>query len=331
MLRHLPIYFAFVLLMSACRVVPHSSVTTESKPGVIATDQSSANGNARAVAPAGYGPPVLLANLENTAVNESSGIAASRRSRDLFWTHNDSGDGPFIYAFDRKGRQRGTWRVAFASARDWEDIAVGPGPDPKRSYIYVGDIGDNGRQRNEIIVYRVVEPQTSAGDISSSKKNPLATEQARPIRLAYPDGKHNAEALLVHPKTGALYIVTKNFGSSCGVYKAPAKLSATINTLVRVGEVSIPTILGGAITGGDISPDGLKVILCDYLAGYEIALPADHTDFDLVWRLPLTRVELGSRRQGEAVCYSADGSSLLVTSEGLPCPLIEVPRVTDRK
>ena len=77
------------------------------------------------------------AQLEERAVRESSGIAASRRNAGLYWTHNDSGDGPFLYAFDRAGTKRGVWRVAGAKSDDWEDLAVGPGPEQCRYYIYV--------------------------------------------------------------------------------------------------------------------------------------------------------------------------------------------------
>src|SRR5215208_316535 len=69
----------------------------------------------------GFRPPQVLATLQEPAVNESSGIAASRLDPGLFWTHNDSGDDPFIYAFDREGKRRGVWRVRQAEARDWED------------------------------------------------------------------------------------------------------------------------------------------------------------------------------------------------------------------
>src|ERR1700742_2093879 len=90
-----------------------------------------------------YGSPAKLATVKNPAVTESSGLVASRTTPGAYWTHNDSGDGPFIYAFDTRGDSFGTFRVSGAEARDWEDIAAGPGPQPNRSYLYIGDIGDN--------------------------------------------------------------------------------------------------------------------------------------------------------------------------------------------
>ena len=89
-----------------------------------------------------YGTPAQIAELEDGAIDESSGVVASRRNPDLFWTHNDSGDGPFLYAFDLNGGKRGTWHVTGAKAFDWEDIAAGPG-----STLDIADIGDNDAAR----------------------------------------------------------------------------------------------------------------------------------------------------------------------------------------
>src|SRR5258708_2905483 len=58
-----------------------------------------------------YGPPQLLGQLQDSSITESSGIVASRTTPGLFWTHNDSGDGPFIYSFDRQRNRRGGWQV----------------------------------------------------------------------------------------------------------------------------------------------------------------------------------------------------------------------------
>ncbi|HKR58234.1 MAG TPA: hypothetical protein VJS64_00770, partial [Pyrinomonadaceae bacterium] len=91
----------------------------------------------------GYGPATQLTILKDKSIKESSGIAASRNHPGIYWTHNDSGDGPFIYAFDIRGDSRGVWRVTGASAEDWEDMAAGPGPRAGTNYLYLGDIGDN--------------------------------------------------------------------------------------------------------------------------------------------------------------------------------------------
>src|SRR4026209_2890410 len=101
---------------------------------------------------AGYGQPTTIGTIKDKSVNESSGLVASRTTPGMYWTHNDSGDGPFIYAFDTAGDTRGIFRVTGAQALDWEDIAAGPGPQANKSYLYIGDIGDNNDARDEVIV-----------------------------------------------------------------------------------------------------------------------------------------------------------------------------------
>lgn len=274
-----------------------------------------------------YLPPRVLGTLQDAAVNESSGIVASRTTPGLYWTHNDSGDGPYIYALDEHGARRGTWRVKGASARDWEDIAAGPGPQPGVSYVYIGDIGDNREVRADIVVYRVKEPTIKPADSFSTKQKPLATFDVEAIHLRYPDGAHDAEALLVHPKSGDLYIVTKVSFANAVVYKAAAPLNTTgPTTLERITELKVPSLFGGLITGGDISPDGTRVALCDYVDGYEMVLADARASFDQVWQQPLTPVDLGKRKQGEAIAYRLDGRALLATSEGNRAPVIEALR-----
>ena len=107
-----------------------------------------------------YGSPTIIGTIKNSSITESSGLVASRSTPGAYWTHNDSGDGPFIYALNAGGVSRGVFRVTGAQAHDWEDISIGPGPDRSKSYLYIGDIGDNSGARPEIVVYRVAEPDS---------------------------------------------------------------------------------------------------------------------------------------------------------------------------
>jgi hypothetical protein len=274
-----------------------------------------------------YGQPATLATIKDKSISESSGLVASRTTPGAYWTHNDSGDGPFIYAFDTRGDSFGTFRVSGAQARDWEDIAAGPGPQPNRSYLYIGDIGDNDALRPEVIVYRVAEPVLSPATRKLTKSRPGSTEPSEAIRLRYPDGRHDAEALLVHPRTGNIYIVTKVLIANPAVYEAVAPFSAGQSiTMRKVGEPRVPSLFGGAITGGNISPDGKRVALCDYFSGYELVLPAGTSSFDDIWKQKMSSFDLGKRKQGESITYRLDGKALLATSEGKQSPLLMVIR-----
>jgi hypothetical protein len=246
-------------------------------------------------------------------------VVASRANPGRLWTHNDSGDAPVLYCLEHDGRSCGRWQVAGAKARDWEDIAAGPGPVAGRPYLYVGDIGDNLRDQGKLVVYRVPEPTLADPPAASAETAP-----AEAIRLRYPDGPHDAEALLVHPVTGDIYIVTKDIPTA--VYKASPGASA----LTRVADLQLGT--PGFVTGGDISPDGRRVILCTLATGVELTLPEgpgpDTTGmaFDQIWSQPPMLVLLPRRAQGEAIAYRLDGEAVVTTSELAHSPLHEVPR-----
>lgn len=291
-----------------------------------APEAASTSSSTTAVAgpPGGYGTPVVLGRIDDRAIDESSGLVASRRNPGLLWTHNDSGDDPDVYCVDLQARTCGVWRVTGAEAFDWEDIAVGPGPRPGEPYLYAGDIGDNIDQRSQIVVYRVAEPVAGPGGPSPvpTRAAPAATAPAEALRLRYPDGPRNAEALLVHPVTGDLYVVSKE-EAGANVYKASAPVDPSrVTTLTRVATLHLgPSEL---VTGGDISPDGRRVALCTYSRGYEFEVPA--AGFDGVWAQPPTPVPLGFRAQGESIAYRLDGRALLATSEIYPSPLIQVER-----
>ena len=266
---------------------------------------------------AGTALPEVVARLDDTRVKESSGVAASRANPGIYWTHNDSGGGPYLYAFDLRGASYGRWRVPNARASDWEDIAAGPGPTPGRWYLYIGDIGNNGGARREVTVYRIEDPRI--GSCRSDCQTPPATA----IRLRYPDGPHDAEALLVHPKTGDLYIVTK--GAETHVYKARrGESTMTLIATLDVPGRAFATFIGG-ITGGDISPDGRRVALSDYFRAYEAVLPRNAV-FDEIWKQKFDTVTIGLGFQVEGICYRHDGHGLIATSEGKPCRVIEIAR-----
>ena len=270
-----------------------------------------------------YSSPLKIGSLKNKAIDESSGLVASRSMPGKYWTHNDSGDGPFLYLIDEHGESFGVFKVAGAQNFDWEDISIGAGPEQGKTYLYIGDIGDNDLVRQEIVVYRVAEPTQTESD--SSKSKPQVTEPAEAIRLSYPDGRHDAEALLVNPATGDIYIVTKVTLGRPSVYKAaPPFVTGEANVLGRLGELRIP--FGGSITGGSVSPDGKRVALCDYLQAYELALPATSSSFDDIWKQPLANFDFGKREQGESIAYRLDGRALLGTSEGKGSTIFEVTR-----
>ncbi|WP_328905153.1 WD40 repeat domain-containing protein [Streptomyces sp. NBC_00234] len=236
--------------------------------------------------------------IEDPRITESSGLAASRLHPGVYWTHNDSEDGPYVYAVDsRTGKTVATITMqGVGEPRDVEGISIGPDGD-----LYVGDIGDNlDGSWDHVWIYRFPEP----------KQLRDATVRATQFDVTYADGARNAEALMVHPKTGRVYIASKNEDGG-GLYEGPARLSTGGNNVFRrVGEVPW-------VTDGAFSPDGTQLVLRSYFSarGYAFEngrLGADHG------------VSAPFQGQAESVTYTADGSALMFGSEGSGSDVVRV-------
>jgi hypothetical protein len=261
-----------------------------------------------------YGTPTRIATLKEKAIDESSGLAASRRSDGVLWTHNDSGDDPLLFATDRRGRALARFIVTGAKSKDWEDIAAGPGP--RGPSLYIGDIGDNLSRRKNAVVYRVPEPivDVTKTDVEGS------TAPAERFPFRYPDGRHNAETLLVHPASGEIFIITKGIDPPI-VYRFPRPLKP--NQIVILERVARLTGISSMLTGGAVAPDGRRVALRDYLLLYEYRLP-NGRPFPSIFRETPERILFAIETQGEAITYRRDGRALLTTSEGRLPPLHEL-------
>ena len=90
-----------------------------------------------------------------------------------------------FFAIDETGKLQATYyfhglESGRFGVRDCEDIAVGPGPAKNKSYVYLGDIGDNRAVRSHITVYRFAEPKGITPGAS--------TLASAPIHFKYPDG-----------------------------------------------------------------------------------------------------------------------------------------------
>ena len=274
-----------------------------------------------------YGEPRIAGIIESGEITESSGLTASLCQPDVFWTHNDSGGGAFLFAINSKGKRLGTWQVSNAANIDWEDIS-GFKDVAGKCYLFIGDTGNTNKDgRAEHQIYRVAEPAVRKSDSISTRKDPLAAGPAQILVFSYPDYRQDAETLMVHPQSGEIYVVTKQRSSPAGVYKLKPVFEASNPVEAeKISELTVPAIPNGFLTGGGIAPDGRRVIISDYFAAYEFVLPDGAVNFDEVWKQKPVVVELGDRKQGEAVTYSEDGLSIFATSEGKFSPLIEVGR-----
>ncbi|MFE0424980.1 WD40 repeat domain-containing protein [Streptomyces sp. NPDC058953] len=253
-----------------------------------------------AAAPAAADGPDSTFSFQDDRITESSGLAASRKHPGIYWTHNDQ-DEPRVFAVDsRTGETVATITMTgVGKPRDMEAVSVGPD-----GRVYVGDIGDNlNGTWKHVWVYAFPEPAELRD----------ATVRAAQYTVRYADGARDAEALMVHPKTGRVYIASKSQDGS-GLYEGPKKLSTSGTNIFRRIEKDLPWVTDGAF-----SPDGTRLVLRTYLSarGYEWK-PEGRLGSD-------DRVKAPIQRQSEGVSYTADGTALMFGSEGQGA---EVERVT---
>ncbi len=258
--------------------------------------------------------------LKDPEMDEISGIASSHTNKNILYVHNDSGDTSRFFAISPNGQLKETFyfkadpKNPAANVIDCEDIAVGPGTEKGKSYIYLGDIGDNHKARQSINVYRFLEPVI---DGNKSK----ATLKPNIIHLKYPDGAHDAETLMVDPAERLLYIVTKR-EDSVGVYTAPLNASFTSTILLqkrcKIHFKGLPLLKW--ITAGDIAADGSKILLKSYQKVYYWkrlpGIPVWKTLQQNPAELPYT-----AEKQGEAIGFTPDGKGYYTTSEGKYAPI----------
>jgi hypothetical protein len=243
----------------------------------------------------GSEPTALPQGLE-----ESSGAAVSRYHPELFWTHNDGGNGRWLYAVGFDGQERGAVRVSNARNRDWEDMELAPCAEG--SCLYIGDVGDNYLRWNEALVHRFPEP--APGDSAVE----VTTLSAR-----YPDGPQDTEALFVLPGE-RVHLITKGSNGPVAIYRFPDPGQPGPAVLQRV-QVLDPErrALPRQVTGASASPSGEHVAVRTYetLEFYRV-------DGDTLVHEPGRRVNLRplAESQGEAVAWGPGGQLVLTSEQG---------------
>jgi hypothetical protein len=290
--------------------VPPTAVSSATTPGTTAAPTVGAPGIAPATCPRWSAPTVT--GQGGLPLVEVSGLAAGHRNPNLLWTHNDSGDTARVFAINQAGAVVTEVTVGGAGALDWEDIAIGPGPDDQ-PWIWVADAGDNLHFRPNATIYRFPEPALGATPPAQ------LTVEAQRTDVSYPDGPTNVESLMVDPMTGDGFLVGKDVAAdqTVAVYRLPH------DELRDGGHITAPVVarvIGrtdqrNGPTAADISADGTLVLVSNGRQGF-------------VWRrdpaTPVGTVLAASPTApcaarvggGEAVTFSLDGQHLWAMDEG---------------
>lgn len=235
----------------------------------------------------------LFAYIRDSRIKESSGVVASRRYANVFWTHNDGG-GPkkqVLYAIDREGNTRASFPVVGVTLHDWEDLAI-----DRAGHLYIGDIGNNDSKRDALAVYEIEEPNPQAGAERISPK--------RVWNLRSPGAPFDCESLFIWKDDG--YVVSKVFNNArAQIFRFPLKETnrPLILKLVATTKIKSP------VTGADISADGTLFGVVAKNGAYVFPIDGDVTRIN---NATPHHTKLKNEHI-EGCCFVPEG--LLVTSE----------------
>jgi hypothetical protein len=255
----------------------------------------------------------LVIELEDKRIAESSGLATSRRKKNRFWTHNDSGDGPWLFAFDSNGNKTGQCRLPEATSIDWEDMASYLDQDTAR--LVVADCGDNDAKRKSIFIYLFDEP-----DPDSKTQIDHFTK----LELQYSDGPQNCEALAVDTERGELVLLSKNFLPLAGLYRTPIPKSEA-NSIVHVHATAprSKTIPIPMITAMDIDDLSGDVWVGTYFDLFCFSCPDRTQPLDQQLAVLPKQFAMPKLKQIEALTVDSQ-QQVHVTSEGKPARMARV-------
>ncbi|HED07652.1 MAG TPA: hypothetical protein ENI57_06010 [Ignavibacteria bacterium] len=242
--------------------------------------------------------------ITNKNLSEISGIAASQVNLNIFWVHNDSGNRNYIYAINNKAKVVGVFELKGIKNRDWEDIAVAPGPKGK-SYIYLAEIGDNRAIYKTKYIYRFPEPLL----LSKQRNKKRIITKIDKITFQYPDGKRDAETIMVDPVKKDIYIVSKR-ERKVNVYMLPypQSLKKIIKPII-VGKIN-----ASQIVGGDISRSGNMVIVKNYKEIFFWKKKKNELLKNIFKRKP-EKLSYMLEPQGEGICWAPNENGYYTISE----------------
>jgi hypothetical protein len=233
-------------------------------------------------------------------LNEASGLVASFKNRKCFWALNDSGNPAEVFLIDDSAKTKLVCKLSGARNRDWEDIAIGSGPQSGKKYLYVAEIGDNNAKYDFKYLYRFEEPSLKKGS------EQIITDVEKLV-VKMPDGKRDTETLMIDQSTNDLYIVSKR-EANARVYlqKFPYP-----DTLKPIKVLELPF---NWVTSGSISPNGKEVLIKNYTAIYYWKRAQEKSLVELLAKPPL-EIPYDLEPQGEAICFTNDGSGFFTLSE----------------
>lgn len=264
--------------------------------------------------------PEVIVFLRDGSIDESSGVDRSCLRPSAIWTHNDSGGKNRAYLVDLKtGDTVGKVELKSSDNRDWEDISTFE--IDGAAYLMICDVGDNMKKRKHCQLCIVPEP-----DFDDSKDT-VKSDDWLNIEFRYEDGPRNCESVAVDVTNRKILLLEKIYPEAegtPGIYELPLpeELKGPKQTLIakRVGQIKTKNL-----TGMDISDDGRRVTVRNYPQAWVYEKEQDQTWAELLGGKPPQPLMLPLQPQGEGICFSSDGKSVLLSSERVKQPIWRMP------
>jgi len=268
----------------------------------------------------------VVGTLESDELDEASGLVQGRLDPAILWTHNDSGDGPRLFALDHTGETRAIFELAGAPEGDWEDIAIGRDAEGS-PVLFVGDIGANGQDRDALVVYVFSEPAMPADG------GTVELTEWTAVDLIFPEGEAlNADTLMWDPVHGALYLAAQEDDELTGIYRTPAPFEVAEQvSLEHIASLDLGAIGTESVaTGGEISPLGDRIVLRTADEAW-LWLRDQSAGIDAVWDDDVCPLPVAEEPRGEAIAFSIDGDGYFTLSEETHQPIYFTPFVPPEK
>lgn len=267
--------------------------------------------------------------ISNSRLIENSGMDFSRHHSGVFWSLNDNNPDPRIFAIDLNGVTKAEYQISGAVNLDWEDISVASCiHQPSKDCIYIADIGDNKRERNEFTIYVVEEP---------TSLSPQSQALSVAKKISFSANKQNFEAFAVNDKTHDFYLISKRARKKDAVWEQMSEvqrnksalylLSKNAKALKEIGDLDFENFLFSLadedkiVTSGDFDTASGTLLIGTLGRAFEIKL-SQFSQFATLANL----LEIPSQFQAESIAYfqSKGQTSIITSSEGLNRPIYSI-------
>lgn len=250
--------------------------------------------------------------LQDDRLDEPSGLVESSRNPGFFWSHNDSGGEPKLFAVTAEGQvHQQSFELEGASSVDWEAVARW------EQTLYITDLGNNLNSRQDLGVYQLEEPELGQSGRLSARFLPVAY----PEQAEYPpsDGwDYDCEAAFCFD--GKLYVLTKNRppyrlwvqAEGCHLYRLDSYETERTNILTRVDSAHG---LQGWVTAADASKDGRWIALLCESPVQSVWLFERPLKGDKLFSEPSSVLRCVVKEAGQAEAIAFEGEDLLVLNE----------------